>query len=97
MKAFHVYIMASQPRGTVYTGLTSNLVQRAWQQREGEIPGFTTRYGVKRLVWFEAHDTAEAAIRREKRLKEWPRAWKLALVEASNPDWVDRYSGLVAG
>ena len=83
-----VYLLASGRNGTLYAGVTSDLVQRVAQHREGAM-GFTARYGVKRLVWFEPHGTMEQAILREKRIKKWNRAWKLALIEAANPDWRD--------
>ena len=83
-----VYLLASGRNGTLYAGVTSDLVQRVYQHREGAM-GFTARYGVKRLVWFEPHGTMEQAILREKRIKKWNRAWKLALIEAANPDWRD--------
>ena len=83
------YILASQRNGTLYVGVTSNLVQRIWQHREGSVPGFTRDYGVKLLVWFEQLGTMELAIQREKRIKKWNRAWKLALIEKCNPDWDD--------
>ena len=84
-----VYILASKRAGTLYIGVTSNLLARLYQHREGLIPGFTSRYGVDRLVWCEPHDTMESAILREKRLKKWDRAWKLALIEERNPHWED--------
>ena len=83
-----VYLLASGRNGPLYAGVTSDLVQRVYQHREGAM-GFTARYGVKRLVWFEPHGTMEQAILREKRIKKWNRAWKLALIEAANPDWRD--------
>lgn len=97
MKQFHVYIIASRPHGTLYVGVTSGLARRVAQHREGSIAGFTARYGIKRLVRFEAHETAEAAIRREKRLKERPRAWKRALIEGGSPDWRDLCPGVLEG
>lgn len=84
-----VYLMASARNGTLYVGVTSNLVQRIAQHRGGEIEGFASRYGVKLLAWFEAHGTMEDAIIREKRMKKWSRAWKLRLIERLNPDWRD--------
>jgi putative endonuclease len=84
-----VYIVASGFHGTIYTGVTSNLLQRIHQHREGNLDGFTARYGCKRLVWLEMHGSMESAIIREKRLKNWPRAWKLALIEKANPTWRD--------
>jgi putative endonuclease len=89
-----VYIMASQRNGTLYTGVTSDLVQRAWQHREGLLPGFTTRYGCKLLVWYERHDNMISAIEHEKQIKAGSRKKKLALIEASNPGWRDLYEGL---
>ncbi len=84
-----VYIMASGFHGTLYTGVTSDLVQRVYQHRAETFGGFTARYDVKRLVWFEMHGWMEAAILREKVLKKWRREWKLALVEEVNPTWRD--------
>lgn len=86
-----VYMMANRPRGTIYTGVTSNLPQRAWQHREGIIPGFTSRYGCKLLVWFERFDEMEYAIAREKQLKGGSRIKKVQLIEAINPDWRDLF------
>jgi len=84
-----VYIMASGRNGTLYIGVTSNLVQRVAQHREGTFGGFSDKHGVKLLVWFEMHATMEHAITREKRLKKWRRGWKLGLIEQANPDWRD--------
>jgi predicted GIY-YIG superfamily endonuclease len=94
MKQPCVYIMANKRNGTLYTGVTSNLLQRAYQHREGKIPGFTARYGCKMLVWFETYDRMDAAIAREKHLKGGSRRKKLALIEAFNPNWRDRYQDL---
>jgi putative endonuclease len=87
--AFFVYIFASDRNGTLYVGMTDDLVKRTWQHRNGLIPGFTQRYGVKTLVWYESHESREAAFERERRLKKWNRAWKLELIEKENPDWRD--------
>ncbi|KAA0693417.1 GIY-YIG nuclease family protein [Halopseudomonas laoshanensis] len=84
-----VYMMASGIQGTLYIGVTSNLVQRVWQHREGVADGFTERFGVKRLVWYEMHETMQAAIGREKSLKKWNRAWKVRLIEERNLAWRD--------
>jgi putative endonuclease len=84
-----VYIVASDRNGTLYIGVTSDLMARTYQHRAGEIEGFTKRYGVACLVWFEVHDTMESAILREKQLKNWRRAWKIALIEEGNPLWRD--------
>ena len=89
-----VYIVASRRKGTLYIGVTSVLPGRIWQHREGTIPGFSKLYGCKLLVWFEAHDTMDLAIVREKQLKEWRRGWKLKLIEAGNPEWEDLFSTL---
>ena len=87
-----VYILASGARGTLYVGVTSDLVKRVWQHRNDFVPGFTKKYRVHDLVWFEQHPTMESAICREKSLKEWRRIWKIRLVEESNPTWSDRFS-----
>ncbi|KQN35416.1 GIY-YIG nuclease family protein [Sphingomonas sp. Leaf38] len=84
-----VYILASRRYGTLYIGVTSNLLARLVQHREGLIPGFTRRYGIRRLAYYEMFDSMEAAIVREKRLKEWRRAWKIELIEAHNENWDD--------
>lgn len=86
-----VYIMASRRNGTIYIGVTTDLAKRVWEHREGLIEGFTKKYGCKTLVWFEHHDTIEAAITREKQMKEWRRAWKLRRIEEMNPDWNDLF------
>jgi putative endonuclease len=90
-KQFHVYILSNRIGGTLYTGVTSRLVQRIHEHREGLIDGFSKRYGLHRLVYYEEHATAESAIRREKQIKEWKRAWKIALIERGNPHWIDLY------
>ena len=94
MKQPAIYIMASKRNGTLYTGVTSILVQRVWQHREGVIKGFTKRYGCKMLVWFELAGTMEAAITREKQVKAGSRGKKLALIEAQNPEWRDLYQDI---
>jgi putative endonuclease len=88
---FWVYILASRPGGTIYIGVTNNLVRRIFEHREGLVPGFTKRYGIKMLVYYERHDTAAAAIQREKNMKHWPREWKIDLILSMNPDWRDLY------
>jgi len=90
-KQFHVYILSNRIGGTLYTGVTSRLVQRIHEHREGLIDGFSKRYDLHRLVYYEEHATAESAIRREKQIKEWKRAWKIALIERGNPHWIDLY------
>lgn len=84
-----VYMLASRRNGTLYIGVTSNLVQRIWQHRNHVVQGFTDRYEVTRLVWYELHASMEAAIVREKQIKKWRREWKLALIEQVNPEWLD--------
>ncbi len=84
-----VYLLASKRNGTLYTGVTSNLLARIHQHRTGAVRGFTRKYDIKLLVWFEQHPTMESAITREKRIKKWNRTWKLDLIEADNPDWRD--------
>ena len=91
---FYVYLLASPPHGTLYVGVTSDLVQRVWQHKVKAAPGFATKYGVDRLVWFEVHEDWEAAIQREKRIKEWKRRWKIQLIESDNPHWIDLYPGM---
>ena len=86
-----VYILTSQPRGTLYVGITTDLAGRVWEHREGLTPGFTSRYGVKRLVWYQEYADIRDAIDEEKRIKRWRRAWKLKLIEGSNPQWRDLY------
>ena len=95
MKQPHVYILANKRNGTLYTGVTSNLPQRVWQHKNDLVEGFTKRYGVHTLVWYETHETMESAMTREKALKEWNRAWKIRLIEANNPTWRDLYQDVV--
>ena len=95
MKPPCVYLLASRKNGTLYTGVTSNLVQRIWQHKNDQADGFTKKYGVHMLVWYELHEAMESAIAREKAIKEWKRAWKLELTEATNPQWLDLYDEIV--
>ena len=97
MKQPATYIMANKRNGTVYTGVTSNLVQRAYQHRNGSVEGFSKRHGCKLLVWFEMAETMETAIGREKQIKAGSRVKKLALIEGMNPDWKDLYDGIAHG
>ena len=90
----HVYIMASQRNGTLYTGVTSDLAQRAFDHREGKVPGFTQKHGCKMLVWYEEHFDVADAIQREKSIKRYYRQWKLRLIEEQNPNWDDLYETL---
>lgn len=89
--AYTVYILASQPRGTLYIGMTNDVVRRVHEHKEGVGDGFTKEHSVKTLVYLETHDRVEQAIQREKSLKHWKRDWKMALIERENPDWVDLY------
>ena len=91
-----VYLLASRFNGTLYTGVTSDLVKRGWQHREHVVGGFTQRYDVTRLVWYELHSQMLEAIAREKSIKRWRRAWKIRLIEETNPNWDDLWPGLVA-
>ena len=97
MKQPAVYILASERNGTLYIGVTSNLPQRIWQHREGLVEGFTKRYSVKMLVWYEMHESIESAIMREKALKKWRRGWKLELIEQSNAQWRDLWDAVKMG
>ncbi|WP_205890222.1 GIY-YIG nuclease family protein [Pseudomonas jilinensis] len=89
-----VYIMSNKPNGTLYVGVTSNLPARVWQHRTGAVPGFTSRYGLTKLVWYERHEQMAEAISREKQLKAGNRAGKIRLIEESNPHWNDLYTSL---
>ena len=92
-----VYMLASQPNGTLYTGVTNDLVRRVWEHRNDTIDGFTKKYGVHRLVYYELHASMIEAIRREKQIKKWRRAWKIELIEKENPEWRDLWSSIVEG
>ena len=95
MKQPCVYLLASSRNGTLYAGVTSDLVQRIWQHKNDLVEGFTKRYRVHTLVWYEVCGTMEAAIAREKAIKEWKRSWKIKLIEESNPEWLDLYEELL--
>ncbi|MEX2163111.1 MAG: GIY-YIG nuclease family protein [Sulfuricaulis sp.] len=90
-----VYILASSRNGTLYVGVTSDLIKRVWEHKNDLVPGFTKRYSVHELVWYELHDSMESAIVREKAIKEWKRRWKLELIEHENPEWKDLYPALL--
>lgn len=96
-RAIAVYILASQRNGTLYIGVTSDLARRVFEHRIGKGSPFTRKYGVTRLVWFESHDWYDGARLREKKLKAWRRAWKIALIEQRNPEWLDLYESLNGG
>jgi putative endonuclease len=89
--SFYVYILASQRNGTLYVGMTDDLVKRVWMHRTEVLPGFTKDHGVKMLVWYEVHDSRESAFARERQIKKWNRVWKLVLIEKENPEWGDLY------
>jgi putative endonuclease len=90
-----VYILASSRNGTLYTGVTSDIVKRIWEHKNDVVKGFTQRYGVHTLVWYELYETMESAIIREKAIKTWKRKWKLELIEKENPQWIDLYKNLI--
>jgi putative endonuclease len=93
--SYWVYILASKPGGTLYVGVTNDLIRRAYEHREGLVPGFTKRYGAKMLVYYEKYDTAAVAIQREKNIKHWSREWKIDLIRSNNPDWGDLYEEII--
>ena len=95
MGSSYVYILASDKNGTLYVGVTSDLVQRIWEHKNDVVEGFTKRYGVHGLVWYEEHQSIEDAIQREKNIKRWLREWKLDLIEECNPTWRDLYEDIV--
>jgi len=95
--SYVVYILASKPNGTLYVGVTNDLVRRVQEHREGLVPGFTKRHGVRTLVYFELHCDINIAILREKRIKRWLRKWKLELIERENPQWRDLWNELTQG
>ena len=94
-KIFSVYIVANNRNGSLYIGVSSDLPRRIWQHKQKEVPGFTARYGVDKLVYYETCESVESAIQREKQLKRWNRKWKLRLIEENNPDWRDLYEEIV--
>ncbi len=91
VKQFYVYILASKRNGTVYAGVTSDLVKRVWEHKNKLVEGFAEKYGVDKLVFYEVHTDVENAIRREKQIKKWNRSWKLRLIEERNPEWKDLF------
>jgi putative endonuclease len=91
---FFVYLLASKPFGTLYIGSTSDLARQVWEHKMKAVPGFTAKYGVDQLVWFERHDTMEAAMLRERSIKEWKRAWKIQLIENDNRHWIGLYRSI---
>ena len=95
MKQAVVYILASKRNGTLYTGVTNDLCRRIWEHKNDLIAGFTRKYSVHQLVYFEVHEEIKAAIRREKQIKKWNRAWKIQLIEEKNPGWQDLYEDIL--
>ncbi len=95
-KQFYVYILADRMGGALYVGVSGRLPQRIWEHKNGVFDSFTKRFGIDKLVWYEVHDNAEAAITREKQIKDWKRAWKIELIERDNPNWVDRYPAIAS-
>ena len=95
MKAYYVYILASKKNGTLYIGVTSDLIKRIFEHKRGLVEGFTKKYNVDKLVYYEKTDSIEEAIRQEKRLKKWKRNWKIELIEKRNPEWKDLYYNLI--
>jgi len=94
-KQYFVYILANKRNGTLYTGMTSDLVKRVWQHKNNMVDGFSKKYQIKHLVFFEVHQQAEEAIKREKQIKKWNRKWKIELIELNNPDWEDLYKSII--
>ena len=90
-----VYMLANKRNGTLYIGVTSDLVKRIWQHKNNMVEGFTKRYGVHQLVWYELHENMQSALEREKRMKGWKRKWKLKFIESMNPNWRDLYHTIV--
>ena len=95
MNGGYVYLVTNRPNGTLYLGATNDLARRAFEHRTGMVPGFTKRYGLTRLVWYEPHDSIGSAIHRERMMKHWPRRWKVRLIQAMNPAWDDLYDRLL--
>jgi putative endonuclease len=94
VKQFYVYFLASRPGGALYVGVTNDLVRRVYEHKNGMIDGFSKRYGIDRLVYFEVFDSSYAAIQREKNIKHWPRTWKTRLIAQNNPTWRDLYADI---
>jgi putative endonuclease len=94
--SFFIYMLASERNGTLYVGMTDDLVKRVWQHRTDALPGFTRKYNVKTLVWHETHESRESAFARERQIKKWNRSWKIKLIEESNPDWRDLWDEIAS-
>ena len=95
-KTYHTYILTNKPHGSLYVGITSNLIKRIWQHKNNITKGFTHKYNIKLLVYFEEFNDPYSAIKREKRLKEWQRTWKIKLINDFNPEWKDLYPEIIA-
>jgi putative endonuclease len=95
-QSYYVYMLASRRRGTLYVGVTNDLVKRVWQHKQGLVEGFTKRYGIRTLVWYEQTESIESAIAREKQIKKWNRDWKIELIESGNPQWKDLHEETAA-
>lgn len=95
-RSYYVYLLASRRKGTLYVGVTNDLSKRVWQHKQDLVDGFTKKYGVKSLVWFEQTESIESAIVREKQIKKWNRDWKVELIEKTNPQWRDLYEEIAA-
>ena len=93
---YYVYLMANRKHGTLYVGVTNNLVRRIYEHKTNAVPGFTSQYEVHSLVWFETYDDPSNAIAREKEIKKWRREWKISAIERNNPEWVDLYEGIAS-
>ena len=95
-QSYYVYMLASRRRGTLYVGVTNDLVKRVWQHKQGLVEGFTKRYGIRTLVWYEQTESIESAIAREKQIKKWNRDWKIELIESGSPQWKDLHEETAA-
>jgi putative endonuclease len=94
VKHYYVYILSSKRNGTLYTGITSDIIKRVHDHKNGLVEGFTKNYRVHNLVWYEMHSSVESAITREKQIKKWNRAWKLKMIEKENPEWIDLFESI---
>lgn len=94
MKNYYVYILSSKRNGTLYIGITSDIIKRIYEHKKGLVEGLTKKYNIHALVWYKTHESVESAITREKQIKKWKRAWKLKLIEKENPEWIDLYKSI---
>ncbi len=95
MKQYYVYILSNKPKGTLYTGVTSDLIKRVWQHKSSLVDGFTKKYDIKNLVYYQIHEDIVQAINYEKKIKSWKRDWKIQLIEKENPNWLDLYADVI--